>query len=305
MKNFGMQLPRKFFDGGNDSWRRPIDGIADHCKMMIAHGIQKPPAGTCSQRIEITLGGVRVRCSEHQIVRLQVNNLFQAHLRPIDRRFDDGNGAGFAEHIGDKSILASGNERLSPDDKQDTARRYGGKLGLQRGEPTLKNFPKRLAGVRGTKDIGQFLRRRKDLVNRVRIGSGITRDAKCIKGPDGVEAIDALRDHDQIRAQRGNFLEIGIDDAAHFGFFLSVGRIITKIRVPHEVVLQAKGINRLGDAWRKRNNARRRDRDFHASPHFIHHFTGGRRRRWPGRIGLREDTKRGDKEKRERERRWA
>ena len=133
-----MQLPGKFFDSGNDSRRGSINSIANHRKMAIAHGIEKPPAGARSQRIEITRGGFRMGCGKDQILRLQVNNLLQAHLWPILAGLDDGDATRFAKCIGDKGVLAGGNKWFGPDNEQDTARRYSGKFALQRGEPALK-----------------------------------------------------------------------------------------------------------------------------------------------------------------------
>ena len=113
----------------------------------------------------------------------------------------------------------------------------------------------------GTENIRQFSRGGDDFVDGVRIHV-VTGDAESVECPDGVQAIEAVRDQDQIRVQRGNLLEIGIDAAANFGLFLRVGRIVAKIGIAHQAILQAEGVNRFRQAGRKRNNARGREAEY-------------------------------------------
>ena len=132
-----MQLPGEFFNGGNDTRSRAIDGIADYGVAAIAHRIEDAPSGTSGESVEIARGSFGVRGSEDQIIRLKAHDLFEAHLRPILRRFDDGGCACFAENVGDKGMLAGGNERFGPNDEENTPRRNGGEVRLQRSEAPL------------------------------------------------------------------------------------------------------------------------------------------------------------------------
>jgi hypothetical protein len=63
------------------------------------------------------------------------------------RRFDDRGCAGLAEYVGNKGMLAGGNERLGPNDEDNPTRGNGGKLRLESGEPALEFVAEGLARI--------------------------------------------------------------------------------------------------------------------------------------------------------------
>ncbi len=50
--------------------------------------------------------------------------------------------------------------------------------------------------------------------------------------------------------QRGDFLEVGVDDAADFMFFLRRGRVVTIIRIADETVVDTESVDGFRKAWR-------------------------------------------------------
>src|ERR1700675_522060 len=108
----------------------------------------------------------------------------------------------------------------------------------------------------------------------------------------GLEEVQIFGDENEIRPQSNNLLETRIDSAAHFGFFLSIRRIIAIIRVSDEAILQTKRIDGLCKTWRQRNNALHGLGDANGAACFIHEILikrcGGRALRW--RLSLRWGT---------------
>jgi len=90
-----------------------------------------------------------------------------------------------------------------------------------------------------------------------------------IERVDGLNKVQAFGDEDEIGAQSDNLFEAGIDRAANFGFFLSVGRIIAIIRVSDEAILQAERVNRFREAWGERDDALNGLRDAHGAASFV------------------------------------
>lgn len=273
-KRFRVQLPRQIFDGRNDSRRRPVDGFTDHRKTAIAYRVKTAPARSCSQNVEIVLRAFRVGLGEDKKIRLQTDDFFKTHLRPILRRVDDGGGAGEAQGVGDEGGLADRDERVGPNYKKDTARRQAVQPLLKLSEMVLKVSAESRASFRGTENVGETFGRRDDFLNGVGI-SGVRRNAKIFESVHGFQSIQ-FSDQDQIRLESDNLFEIRIDGATDFRFFLRVRRKIAIIGVADKVILQTERVHRLGKAGRKGDDALDGLRNAHGAAGFIHKlFIGG------------------------------
>ena len=90
-----------------------------------------------------------------------------------------------------------------------------------------------------------------------------------IESVDGLDEVQTLGDEDEIGAQSDDLFEAGIDRAANFGFFLGVGRIVAIIRITHEAILQAKRVDRFGEAWGERDDALNGLRDADGAACFV------------------------------------
>src|SRR6266851_4477293 len=90
---------------------------------------------------------------------LQPGDLFQTNLRPGLFGIHDGNGSGVTQRIGDKSVLADGDQRLSPDNEEDALGGQSRKAFLQIGEMALHVRGDRCAGLGNSEDIGKFFGR--------------------------------------------------------------------------------------------------------------------------------------------------
>jgi len=56
-----VQLPGEFFNGGDDTGRRAVDGIADYGVAAIAHSVEDAPSGASGESVEIARRSLRVR----------------------------------------------------------------------------------------------------------------------------------------------------------------------------------------------------------------------------------------------------
>jgi len=272
-----MKLSREIFDGGNDARSGAIHSITDDREVAIADGVEDLPTGKVRERFKIAGGGFRMRGRKDQIIGLQADDFFKIHLRPVLRGVHDAGGVGFAERIGDEGVFPDRNERAGPDDEKNAAGREGFEFGVQRGETGLKVGSEGLAGFGDTEEVGKFLRGGENFVNVMGVG-GVGGNSQGVERTDGVEAIDLLGDKDEVGVERGDFFEIRIDGAAHFGFLLSVGRIVAEIGVADEAVLDAEGVEGFGQAGREGNNARRKLRDADGAAEFVNDFARGGRR---------------------------
>jgi len=133
-----MQLAGEVFYGRNDSRCGPVDGVADDGKTAIADCVETAPSGAFGQDVEIILSGFGVRTGENEEVRLEANDFFKIHLRPILRRVHDGGRAGALEGIGDKRILADGDQWIGPDDEENAPRGKTAETLLEIGEMALE-----------------------------------------------------------------------------------------------------------------------------------------------------------------------
>ena len=80
----------------------------------------------------------------------------------------------------------------------------------------------------------------------MRIG-GIARNAKSLERAHRIESVKGLREKDQVRMERRNLFEVGVDGAAYLALFLRVGRIVAVDGIADKAVLDSKGIQRLGE----------------------------------------------------------
>ena len=99
-----MQLAGQLFDGGDDARSGAIHGVTDYREMAIVDGIENAPAWAIRERIKIARGGFGVRSRKDEVVRLQMDNFFEAHLRPVLCGVDDGCGTGLTQRIGDECV---------------------------------------------------------------------------------------------------------------------------------------------------------------------------------------------------------
>ena len=272
-----MKLAREVFDGGNDARSRTIHGVADHGEAAIADGIEQLPTRKHREGFKIAGSRFGVRGGEDQVLGLQSDDFFEIHLRPILRGVHDAGGVGSAERVGDESVSADGDERVSPDDEENAARREGFQFGVQRREAGLEIGGECFAGFGDAEEIGELLRGGENFIDVLGAG-GVGGDAESVECANGVEAIDLLGNKNEIRVKGGNFFQIRIDGAADFPFLLRVGRIVAVIGVADEAVLHAEGVERFGQAGRKRNDARRKLRDANGAAELVHDFAHDRRR---------------------------
>ena len=186
--------------------------------------------------------------------RLEARDFFQAYFRPVFRSIQDGNAAGVLNRIGDKGLLADGNERLGPDDEEGGAPGKGSYAFLNASESVLEVLGECFSGIWGAQDFRQMLRRGEDACDGLRI-DGVGGNAEVGEGKDRVEAIQTFRCEHQIRVQIGDGFQAGANDAADLGFVLGVRGKVAIVGVADEEILQAEGVNGFGDAWRERNDA--------------------------------------------------
>src|SRR4051812_23623065 len=111
-----------------------------------------------------------MRFSEDEKFGLLVDYFFEAYLRPILRRIDDGSCAGVEQRVGDERFSANGNERLRPDDEEHAARREMRETLLRGLETLLKMAGDGGAGVGDAEQVGEVLGGGEDFGNSVRIG---------------------------------------------------------------------------------------------------------------------------------------
>ena len=88
-----MQLAGEVLDGGNDSRRGPIHGIADDGKAAVADGFKAAPTGPLGEYIEIILSIFGMRSGKNEKIGLQADNFLETHVRPVLCRVHDGGGA--------------------------------------------------------------------------------------------------------------------------------------------------------------------------------------------------------------------
>jgi len=236
-----MKLAREVFDCGNDAGGGTIHGVADDREVAIAHGIEQLPTRQHRESFKIAHGGIRMRCGEDQVIGLQPDDFFEVHLRPVLRGVHNTCGFGSAECIGDEGIFPDGDERTRPDDKENAAGRERFELGVERGEASLKVGGEGLTSFGDAEEVGEFLRAGENVFNVAGM-CGVSGDAEGVESPDGLKAIDFLGNENEIRVERGNLFEVGIDNAADFPFLLRVGRIVAEVGNADKAVLNAEGV---------------------------------------------------------------
>ena len=276
-----MKLARKVFDGRNDARGGAVDGVADDRETAIAHGVEELPCGEARERFEIAGSGFRVGGGEDQVIGLQTDHFFEVHLRPVLRGIHDAGGVSSAKRVGDECVFSDGDERVSPDDEEDAARRQGFEFCVEGGEASLEVGGKRFPRFRDAEKIGEFLGGGEDFVNIASVG-GVGGDAESIESAESVEPIDFLGDENEIGMERCDFLEIRINRATHFSFLLRVGRIVAIVGIADEAVLDAESVKRFRQAGREGNNASGELRYANGAAEFVNDFAHCR---WRGRLG--------------------
>jgi hypothetical protein len=205
---------------------------------MIANGVENAPSGKLGEGFGAE--GLRldvVVCKDEKFG-LETSDFFEIELRPTLRRVHDGIGTSVAEGVGDEGVFANGDERLGPDNEEHvTAGKWRDATGSI-GETLLETLDEDRAGVGRAEKISETLGGGDDLIDGVRIGGGVGRDAETGEGSDGFQAIGKLGDENQVRTKSGDGFEAGIDDGTHFGFALSVGGIVAVVGVADEKVLK-------------------------------------------------------------------
>src|SRR5207245_4904947 len=104
---FGMRLPRKLLNCGDDARGRPVHSVTNHGVAAIGDGFQDAPARKSRQGCEARRSCFRMRGRKDEIVRLQTSGCFKADVRPVLLSMNDGDGACIAERVGDESVLAN------------------------------------------------------------------------------------------------------------------------------------------------------------------------------------------------------
>lgn len=105
-----MQLPGEIFDCRNYPRSGAIHGITDDGKTPVAHGVKTAPTRPFGEDVEIILSGIGMRRGENKKVGLKTDNFLKIHLRPVLCSVHNGAGARALEGIGDKSVLADGDQ---------------------------------------------------------------------------------------------------------------------------------------------------------------------------------------------------
>src|SRR6267143_6588853 len=134
----GVKLAREVLDRRNDARSWAVHGIANHSEAMIANGIENLPCGQTGERFELRRDRLRVRCGENEKIRLQPGHFFEAYLWPTQRGIDNGDRASAAYGVGDKGVLADGDERLGPNGKEDALWRQSADAVVQVRETVLQ-----------------------------------------------------------------------------------------------------------------------------------------------------------------------
>ena len=236
--------------------------------MTVTDGVETAPSRALGEYVEVILSAIGVGRGEYEEVRLEADNLFETDVGPVLRGVNDGGGAREAQGIGNERVFAGGDQRIGPNDEQNAARRHTIQTLLEIGEVAFEIGAESGAGFRGTEDAGEALGGGNDILHCMRIGP-ISRNAEVIESVHGFDEIQTFSYENEIGPQSGYLFQTRIDGAADFGFFLSVGRIVAKVRVSDEAILQAESVDCFREAWRKRDDALHGLRDANGAARFI------------------------------------
>src|SRR6266403_4504241 len=281
-ERLGVKLAREILDRRNDARSWAIHGITNHREAMITNGIENLPCGETSKRFELRRDRLRVRYGENEKIRLQPGHLFETDLRPVQRGIDNGDRPSAAHGVGDKGVLADGDERLGPNGKKDAFRRQSADPFVQTCETTLHIRSNSFSRFRRTQNVGEFLGGGNNFGDRVGV-RGIRRNTQIVEGMNGLKPVQALGHENEVRMQSGDLLEAGIDRAADFGFFLGIGRVITIVGVTDEAILEAERVDGFRQTRGEGNDAANGLRNTDGSAGFIDNLAvergggGGRR----------------------------
>src|SRR5882672_6722580 len=179
-----MKLAREILDRRNDARSWAVHGIANHSEAMIANGIENLPCGETGERFELRRDRLRVRRGENEKIRLQPGYFFEAYLRPVQRGIDDGDRPSAAHGVGDKGVLADGDERLGPNGKEDALWRQSADPFVQTRETTLHISGNPFSRFRKTQNFGEFPGRGNNFGDRVGV-RGIRRNTEIVEGMNG------------------------------------------------------------------------------------------------------------------------
>src|SRR2546426_884951 len=266
-----MELPRQLLDADDEPRRGAVHGVRDHHEAALAHCLEIAPAGTLRQRGEIAGLRLRVCRGEDERFRLQVYYLFQTDLRPILRSINYGNGPRAAQRVGNERVPPDRNERIGPHDKQHPAPRKLPNPALDLCQTLTQLLCKRLSRLANSQHLGETRSRGDYVVHRVGI-CGVGRNVQIIERANRLVTIEALGHEYEIRSQRRDLFEIGINRAAHFRLFLRLRRIVAIISVPYQAVLRAERIEGFREAGCERHDAADRLGNAHVAPGFVRDF---------------------------------
>jgi len=208
---------------------------------------------------------------EDEIVWLKAGNFLEINLGPILRGIDDGDAAGAAQGIGYERVSADGDERLGPNGEEHALRGQSADTVMQVRETALQVGSYQIAGFGSAQDIGQFFGRGNNSVDSVRV-DGVGGNSEVVEGINGFQAIQTFCHENEIRMQRGNLFEAGIDGAADFCFCFGVGRVVAVVGVADEAVLEAESVDGFREAGCEGNDAADRLWDAHGAASFVGDF---------------------------------
>lgn len=69
-EGFRVQLPREFFDGGDDARRGAVDGVADYCVTAITDGVDNLPTRKRGELFHLSGSVPGLRLRENEKIRL-------------------------------------------------------------------------------------------------------------------------------------------------------------------------------------------------------------------------------------------
>src|SRR5437870_3735442 len=153
-----MKLTGKFFNGGDNPRSWTVHGVTNHSVTAVGDGLHDAPAGKSGKSLKTGRRRFRMRGRKGEVVRLQASGFFETDLRPVLLSIHYGDSASVAESIGDESVLANRDERLVPNNEENTLGRTRRKASLQGRKLTLHFGSHGSAGLWNAQKIGELFR---------------------------------------------------------------------------------------------------------------------------------------------------
>ena len=270
-----MQLTRKLLDGIHQTRRRAIDGVANDGEPIFLSGFQIAPAGLLAKRGEVTQNAIGVRIRKDDVIGLLADDFFETDVRPILLRMNHGLGARETQGIGKKVIPANGDERGGPHDEKHARRSHAFEFAAEIVETRLQRGDDGFALFFGVNHGGKAA----DGSQHVRNGARVRGVGGYVEALERVHRFTAIArlggDDHQIGPHGDHLLEIGVDDAADFGFLFRFRRVVAVVGVRDEAILRAQSVNGFGDAGGQRNDATHRLGHFDLATNVVGDGGGG------------------------------